>query len=117
MKVLVLGASGASIPPTHSRSLASKFLIRGQHQLTRAGFIGRPVADAFVRAGHIVYGQTRSTETARELAKDEIIPVVCDPMTEEGGAIWAKVAGQADVGEPSACSCAPLNAIRGRSRR
>ena len=66
--------------------------------LIPTGFIGRPVADAFVRAGHIVYGQTRSAETARELAKDEILPVVCDPMTAEGGAIWAKVAGQADVG-------------------
>ena len=115
MKVLVIGASGRSIPPSHTP--ASRFLFRNQHQLTSAGFIGRPVADAFVRAGHIVYGQTRSAETARELAKDEIVPVVCDPMNEEGGAIWAKVAGQADVGEPSACSCAPSNAIRGHPRR
>ena len=52
-----------------------------------------------MRAGHIVYGQTRSHETARELAKDEIIPVVCDPSTDEGAAVWAKIAGQADVGE------------------
>lgn len=63
------------------------------------GFIGKPVADAFVRAGHIVYGQTRSKDTGRDLAKDEIIPVVCDPLTDEGRATWGKIAGSADVGE------------------
>ncbi|OBZ68780.1 hypothetical protein A0H81_11340 [Grifola frondosa] len=51
MKVLVLGASG---------------------------FIGLPVAQAFVRAGHIVYGQTRSAEKAKQLAAEEIIPVVAE---------------------------------------
>nr|VWO95536.1 Uncharacterized protein [Ganoderma boninense] len=43
------------------------------------GFIGLPVAQAFVRAGHIVYGQTRSEEKAKQLAAQEIIPIVCGP--------------------------------------
>lgn len=43
------------------------------------GFIGLPVAQAFVRAGHIVYGQTRSEEKARQLVAEEIIPIVCGP--------------------------------------
>jgi nucleoside-diphosphate-sugar epimerase len=71
MKVLVLGASG---------------------------FIGSAVTHAFVRAGHIVWGQTRSQETADSLfAPAEIIPVVCDPTTKEGKAAWTKVAQQVDA--------------------
>ncbi|KIK51462.1 hypothetical protein GYMLUDRAFT_208616 [Collybiopsis luxurians FD-317 M1] len=49
MKVLVLGASG---------------------------FIGLPAAQALVRAGHLVYGLTRSHEKAKQLAGEEIIPIV-----------------------------------------
>ncbi|KDQ52201.1 hypothetical protein JAAARDRAFT_50342 [Jaapia argillacea MUCL 33604] len=49
MKVLVLGASG---------------------------FIGLPAAQALVRAGHVVYGLTRSAAKAKELAAEEIIPIV-----------------------------------------
>ncbi|PIL35612.1 hypothetical protein GSI_02340 [Ganoderma sinense ZZ0214-1] len=44
-----------------------------------SGFIGLPVAQAFVRAGHIVYGQTRSEDKAKQLAAQEIIPIVCGP--------------------------------------
>ncbi|OBZ68987.1 hypothetical protein A0H81_11336 [Grifola frondosa] len=43
-----------------------------------SGFAGLPVAQAFVRAGHIVYGQTRSAEKAKLLAAEEIIPVVAE---------------------------------------
>ncbi|KAJ8469811.1 hypothetical protein ONZ51_g8747 [Trametes cubensis] len=46
--------------------------------LGATGFIGLPVAQAFVRAGHIVYGQTRSAAKAKQLAAEEIIPVVAD---------------------------------------
>jgi hypothetical protein len=35
------------------------------------GFIGFPVAQALSRAGHIVYGQTRSQEKAIKLAAEE----------------------------------------------
>ncbi|KAI0800161.1 NAD(P)-binding protein [Fomes fomentarius] len=44
--------------------------------LGATGFIGFPAAQAFVRAGHIVYGQTRSAAKAKQLAAEEIIPVV-----------------------------------------
>ncbi|KAF9074228.1 hypothetical protein BDP27DRAFT_1359735 [Rhodocollybia butyracea] len=56
MKVLVFGSSGA---------------------------IGFPVAQALVRAGHIVYGQTRSEAKAQQLAAEEIIPVVCDIVSSD----------------------------------
>ncbi|GBE79401.1 NAD(P)-binding protein [Sparassis latifolia] len=46
--------------------------------LGASGFIGFPVAQAFVRAGHIVYGITRSETKARQLAAEEIIPIVGD---------------------------------------
>lgn len=43
-----------------------------------SGFIGFPVAQAFVRAGHIVYGVTRSASKVQKLAVEEIIPIVAD---------------------------------------
>jgi len=46
------------------------------------GFIGFPAAQALVRAGHIVYGQTRSQENAKRIAAEEIIPIVCDPESD-----------------------------------
>ncbi|KAF9643435.1 NAD(P)-binding protein [Thelephora ganbajun] len=52
MKVIILGATGA---------------------------IGLPIARAFLRAGHIVYGQTRSESKAKQLATEEITPIVCQP--------------------------------------
>ncbi|EKM60369.1 uncharacterized protein PHACADRAFT_179692 [Phanerochaete carnosa HHB-10118-sp] len=67
MKVLVLGASG---------------------------FIGLPAAQALVRAGHIVYGLTRSKEKAQQLAEEEIIPVVgqtSDPST------WLPLVASLDI--------------------
>ncbi|RUS14323.1 hypothetical protein BC937DRAFT_94000, partial [Endogone sp. FLAS-F59071] len=39
--------------------------------LGASGFIGNPVAKAFARAGHQVYGLTRSPKKAAELLKDE----------------------------------------------
>jgi len=44
--------------------------------LGASGFIGLPAAQALVRAGHIVYGVTRSQEKARQLEADEITPIV-----------------------------------------
>ncbi|KAL1694657.1 hypothetical protein GGG16DRAFT_109990 [Schizophyllum commune] len=47
--------------------------------LGASGFIGFPAAQALARAGHNVYGQTRSTEKAIQLTKEEITPIVCAP--------------------------------------
>jgi len=63
------------------------------------GFIGLPAAQAFVRAGHIVYGQTRSEQSTGDLVKEEIIPVVLDPGSDEGVEAFVKVAKDVDVGE------------------
>ncbi|WVF69713.1 hypothetical protein IAT40_004492 [Kwoniella sp. CBS 6097] len=66
--------------------------------LGATGVLGFPAAQAFVRAGHIVYGSTRSAESAKtKLASNEIIPVVGDPHSDEGRKIWGKVAAQVDV--------------------
>ena len=65
------------------------------------GFIGLPAAQAFVRAGHIVYGQTRSEKSTGDLVKDEIIPVVLDPGSDEGVEAFVKLAKDVDVGESS----------------
>jgi len=66
--------------------------------LGSTGFIGSPVALAFVRAGHIVYGQSRSSIAANRLAVDEIVPVICDPHSEDGKKVWGERATQVDVG-------------------
>ncbi|KAI0796230.1 hypothetical protein C8Q75DRAFT_803266 [Abortiporus biennis] len=46
--------------------------------LGATGFIGLPVAQALVRAGHVVHGLTRTAEKARQLQADEVIPIVGD---------------------------------------
>ncbi|RDX57332.1 NAD(P)-binding protein [Lentinus brumalis] len=46
--------------------------------LGATGFIGLPAAQAFVRAGHVVYGQTRSAAKAKQLVAEEITPVIAD---------------------------------------
>ncbi|KZT73880.1 NAD(P)-binding protein [Daedalea quercina L-15889] len=59
-----------------------------------SGFIGLPVAQALVRAGHIVYGVTRSDSKAKSLAAEEIIPIVApieDPST------WLPLVATLDV--------------------
>lgn len=81
MKVLVLGASG-TIP---------------SHPPLTPGFVGSAVASAFTRAGHIVYGQTRSHATGDSMAAQEIFPVVCDPFSDPE--TWAKIVRNVDVGE------------------
>lgn len=63
------------------------------------GFIGSAVAEAFARAGHITYGTSRSSASAPELAKNEIVPLICDPVTDEGKKVWGPIASTADVGE------------------
>ncbi|KAF3393743.1 hypothetical protein F1880_004924 [Penicillium rolfsii] len=48
------------------------------------GYLGRQVADLLVQSGqHTVYGVTRSPAKAKQLAKEEIIPIVCpDPVKQ-----------------------------------
>ncbi|KAL4252841.1 NAD(P)-dependent Metabolic Enzyme [Abortiporus biennis] len=40
------------------------------------GFIGLPATQALVRAGHIVYGLTRTAEKAKQLQAEEVIPII-----------------------------------------
>lgn len=71
-----------------------------QNLIPHVGFVALPVAQAFSRAGHIVYGVTRSQSSAdRLLAPEEIIPVVCDSSTDEGRKVWGAIAATCDVGE------------------
>ncbi|EJD05188.1 NAD-binding protein [Fomitiporia mediterranea MF3/22] len=62
--------------------------------LGATGFIGFPAAQALVRNGHEVYGQTRNAEKTKLLASEEIIPVVADPTKKEE---WVSVAEKVDV--------------------
>lgn len=86
MKVLVLGATGECM-----QSWAT---------LTE-GFIGLPIALAYARAGHIVYGTTRNAKGARQLAIHEIIPVVTPATEGHGSSTWLKLAESCDVGKYS----------------
>lgn len=47
------------------------------------GYIGGAVAAAFRRAGHRVFGLARSSEKARSLAREEIVPVLGDLAAPE----------------------------------
>ncbi|OCB91467.1 NAD-binding protein [Sanghuangporus baumii] len=89
--------------------------------LGATGFIGFPAAQALVRAGHEVYGQTRNPDKAKLLVSEEstlcpprltfttlvlvsrlglhewnnlVIPVIADPSKGEE---WASIAEKADV--------------------
>ncbi|KAF7290768.1 Epimerase domain-containing protein [Mycena indigotica] len=44
--------------------------------LGATGFLGQPISQALVRAGHEVYGLARTSEKAKQLARDEVIPVI-----------------------------------------
>jgi len=65
--------------------------------LGASGFIGLPVAQALVRAGHVVYGVTRSAQKAKRLAAEEIIPVVADVNESEDWPTFLKYAPKLDV--------------------
>ncbi|KZT25447.1 NAD(P)-binding protein [Neolentinus lepideus HHB14362 ss-1] len=62
--------------------------------LGASGFIGLPVAQALVRAGHVVYGVTRSAVKAKQLAAEEIIPVVSEVNQFDN---WTKFVPTLDV--------------------
>lgn len=69
---------------------------------------------AFARAGHIVYGQTRSERSKTALAKDEIIPLAFDQTTKEGLKPFIDAAKGVDVGEspPSLFPCCGPTGMR-----
>ncbi|KAF9487760.1 NAD(P)-binding protein [Pleurotus eryngii] len=61
--------------------------------LGATGVIGLPVSQALSRAGHIVYGVTRSESNAQKLAAEEIIPIVAEPTSDS----WHRLIAQVDV--------------------
>jgi len=65
-----------------------KFIVLGA-----SGFIGFPIAQALTRAGHIVYGLTRSEAKAKQLAAEEIIPIIGQPESDS----WHSLISTADV--------------------
>lgn len=65
MKVLVIGSV------KFSRKCSSWCLITFTHLFSATGMIGRPIAQALSRAGHIVYGQTRSVSKAKQVSAGE----------------------------------------------
>jgi len=71
--------------------------------LGASGFIGLPIAQAFSRNGHEVYGSTRSQAKAAILAAEEIIPLV--------GEKWKAAAGEMDVIIDCAFATGPAAAL------
>ncbi|KAJ7439106.1 hypothetical protein FB451DRAFT_1415908 [Mycena latifolia] len=61
--------------------------------LGATGFIGFPAAHALVRAGHIMYGLTRTEAKARTLATEEIIPIIGEVDSE----VWIPLISTLDV--------------------
>lgn len=86
----------SSPPWSSSKNLATFFLV---FLSLTPGFIGLPVALAYARAGHIVYGTTRDQKAARQLAKHEIVPLVTPANGAHGHAVWGKIAHDIDIGE------------------
>ncbi|KAJ5363771.1 uncharacterized protein N7496_009484 [Penicillium cataractarum] len=52
--------------------------------LGATGYLGRQIANLLVQSGqHTVYGVTRTASKAKQLAREEIIPIVCaDPVNQ-----------------------------------
>uniref|UniRef100_A0A060TDF1 ARAD1D50798p n=1 Tax=Blastobotrys adeninivorans TaxID=409370 RepID=A0A060TDF1_BLAAD len=74
--------------------------------LGATGFVGSGVADALVRAGHQVLGQTRSLKLhGSDLAKREIEPIESDPVNDDK---WATGLDTIDVVVDCLGGSAPL---------
>lgn len=71
------------------------------YPIVAQGFIGHEVAQAFVRAGHIVYAQTRSKSNETRFLQNEMVPVIADPAQP---AEWAHALDEVDVGARLACT-------------
>ncbi|TFY81028.1 hypothetical protein EWM64_g2981 [Hericium alpestre] len=59
-----------------------------------SGFIGLPTARALSRAGHEVFGLTRSQAKGNQLLADEITPVIGEPEKPED---WVQIVSTLDV--------------------
>ncbi|KAF8810810.1 NAD(P)-binding protein [Phlegmacium glaucopus] len=78
--------------------------------LGASGFIGFPAAQALVRAGHYVFGLTRSAEKAKQLAAEEIIPIIGEidkpaqwvNLVKDLDVVIEAVGGSADIKKLSA---------------
>ncbi|KAL0577636.1 hypothetical protein V5O48_004361 [Marasmius crinis-equi] len=62
--------------------------------LGATGVIGLPIAQALVRAGHYVVGLTRSEEKGKQLAAEEIVPLIGEPSSPSK---WISVIRDMDV--------------------
>ncbi|KAM0751470.1 NAD(P)-binding protein [Meredithblackwellia eburnea MCA 4105] len=58
-----------------------------------SGYLGLPIAQSFVRAGHTVIGQTRSKSNAHKLASEEIVPLIAEPADPS---TWHHIIPQVD---------------------
>lgn len=75
--------------------------------LGATGFVGSGVADALVRAGHQVLGQTRSLKShGADLARREIEPIESDPVSDDK---WAAGLDTIDVVVDCLGGSAPLS--------
>ncbi|KAJ7206250.1 hypothetical protein GGX14DRAFT_500409 [Mycena pura] len=61
--------------------------------LGATGFIGFPAAQALVRAGHTVYGLSRTEAKAKLLAAEELIPVIGDVDSDN----WIPLIAKLDI--------------------
>lgn len=62
--------------------------------LSVTGIIGGPAARALSRAGHMVYGMTRSALQANRLAANEVFPVIGDPACPRD---WIDIVHNIDI--------------------
>jgi len=58
------------------------------------GYIGYPAAQALVRAGHQVFGLTRSQEVAKKFTADEIVPIIGEATSPQA---WIDQVKDVDV--------------------
>ena len=84
--------------------------------LGATGYVGRHIANLLVQSGqHTVYGVTRTPAKAKQLAKEEIIPIVCpDPVNQPGPYLDIIRSKHVDVVVDVAGADAGAGSIRGR---
>ncbi|KAJ8077221.1 hypothetical protein PM082_001649 [Marasmius tenuissimus] len=73
--------------------------------LGATGLIGLPIAQALVRAGHYVVGLTRSEDKVKQLAAEEIVPLVGEPSSPSQ---WISIIRDMDVVIDAVGGTAPI---------